>query len=100
MSIIKNNVTSYFSVGDLIEDENGADPIRITAINDNHVQVEVAASGELQISYEDLSKAADALNSGDSDSSQPLNRLASEYLDRHEEAIDAMWRRAGACQLP
>lgn len=102
MSVNKANVTSYFAVGDLIKDEKGTNSIRITAINDDHVLIQIASSGvnEIQITYDALSGAVSALNKADTESNQPLYRLADAYQERHEDAIDAMWKRAGACQLP
>ena len=102
MSISKENVTSYFTVGDLIEDEKSANSIRITAINDDHVLIQVAFSDENEIRSHTMSCLArvNALNAASNESSQPLDLLAEAYQDRHDEAIDAMWKRAGACQLP
>lgn len=101
MSISKQNVEALFSIGDVIEDESNAKPLHIVAINDDHILIQMPTAGtdEINISLNALSEAVAALNSTENDLDIPLNRLAVEYKERYEDAIDEMWRKAGACQL-
>lgn len=109
MKVCKQVVEELFSVGETFPcrevDERA---LRIVSIDEDqvHVQSVLPAAGSAVLEFGAVSSAVDAAGgaAGDQPEGDALRCFVAEYLRRAEQArrdaeVDAMWQRAGACQL-
>lgn len=105
MSINKEVIDSLFEIGDAVSCSGNENAILVTAILEDHIRLQAVATGEIRISYSELSAMLNAApDSGDTPVASAAQCFADEYRRRDEQArrddaVDAMWRSAIVCQL-
>lgn len=105
MSINKEVINTLFEIGDAVSCNDNENAFLVTAILEDHIRLQTVATGEIRISYAELSALLNAApDLGDKPVASTAQCFADEYRRRDEQArrddaVDAMWRSAIVCQL-